>query len=419
MVFDPGKGNEGVPPVSQIPPPIDIIMHLDTPVPRSRSHSLITSSSTSPLEHFAMATEFRWGIISTGWIASCFVKDLILDPKTRDTHDIVHKVASVGSRSIESAQSFIDKHAGGDKSIKAFGTYAEVYADPNVQAIYIGTPHTLHYENARDALLAGKHVLCEKATTSNAPELKALIKLAKEKNLFFMEAMWTRFQPITKEVKRASEEGNLGDPVVLHADLSGDFDVENIPKTHRILDPYLGGGAILDLGPYPMIWAVVALYEHPSNKKAYPTKITGSIIKSPLTGVDSSTSWTLNFTKTLQAQAILSASITLPAAKTGVIIRYRNGNILIDSPIYKPPSFTVQYFDKPGSGVIVREETKTVSYVGGGFCFEADEVARCVRDGKLESDTWGHDKSILLMEVFDEVRRQGDYKLPEGVEKVF
>lgn len=145
------------------------------------------------------------------------------------------------------------------------------------------------------------------------------------------------------------------------------------------------------------------MYEHPSNKKAYPTQITGSILKSPLTGVDSSTSWTLNFTEHLRAQAILSASITLPATNPGVTIRYRNGNILISSPIYKPGSFTVQYFDKPGSGKVVREEKKTFNFVGGGWHFEADEVARCVRDGKLESEVWGHDKSILLMEVFDEV----------------
>ncbi|KAH8104136.1 NAD(P)-binding protein [Cristinia sonorae] len=366
-----------------------------------------------------MATEFRWGIISTGWIAQSFVKDLLLDPKTRDVHDIVHKVASVGSRSVQSAQTFIDKYAAGDKNIKAFGSYAEVFADPDVQAVYIGTPHTLHYENAREALLAGKHVLCEKATTSNAAELKDLLKLAKEKNLFFMEAMWTRFQPLTKALKEIAEDGKLGDPVVLHADLSGDFDIENIPKTHRILDPRLGGGALLDLGPYPMIWAVVALYEHPSNKKAYPTKITGSILKTPLTGVDSSTTWTLNFTENLRAQAILSASITLPSPNPAATIRYRNGNILINAPIYKPSSFTVQYFDKPGSGNVVKEEKHVFSFVGGGWHFEADEVARCVTAGKLESEVWGHDKSILLMEVFDEVRRQGEYKLPEGVEKVF
>lgn len=90
-----------------------------------------------------------------------------------------------------------------------------------------GTPHTHHYENARDGLLADKHVLCEKATTSNAAELRDLLKLAKQRNRFFMEAMWTRFQPLTKEVKKIAEEGQLGDPVVLHADLSGDFDIHS------------------------------------------------------------------------------------------------------------------------------------------------------------------------------------------------
>ncbi|KAI0072698.1 NAD(P)-binding protein [Panus rudis PR-1116 ss-1] len=361
----------------------------------------------------------RWGIISTGKIAEAFVKDLLVDPKTRNVEDISHKVAAVGSRSVQKAQAFIDAYAAGDKNIKAYGSYAEVYADKDVDAIYIGTPHTHHYENARDALLAGKHVLCEKATTSNAAELRALLKLAKERNLFFMEAMWTRFQPLTKAVKEVAEEGTLGDPVVLHADLSGDFDIENIPKTHRILDPHLGGGALLDLGPYPMIWAVLALYEHPSNKKNRPTQITGSILKTPLTGVDSSTSFTLNFTETLRAQAILSCSITLPPPSPGVTIRYRNGNILIQPPIYCPKTFIVQYFDKPGSGFVVKEEKRSFKYIGGGWHYEADEVARCIRDGKVESDTWGHDKSLLLMDVFDEVRKQGDYKLPEGVEKVF
>ena len=152
-----------------------------------------------------------------------------------------------------------------------------------------------------------------------------------------------------------------------------------------------------------MIWAVLALYEHPANKKARPTNITGAMLKTPLTGVDSSTAFTLTFSETLQAQAILSCSITLPNANPGVTIRYRGGNILVHPPIYKPPSYTVQYFDKPGSGVVVREETKKFHIPGGGWHYQADEVARCIRDGKLESDVWSHDKSLLLMDVFDAV----------------
>ncbi|KAI0641950.1 NAD-P-binding protein [Trametes meyenii] len=359
----------------------------------------------------------RWGIISTGWIAQQFVKDLLEDPKTRDVTDVAHKIAAVGSRTVESAQKFIAEYAPKEKDIKTYGTYDEVYNDPNVDAVYIGTPHTLHYENALDALNAGKHVLCEKATTSNATELKALLKLAKEKKLFFMEALWTRFHPLTLELKRIAEEGALGDPVVLHADLSMDFHIEDLPLTHRIIDPKLGGGALLDLGPYPLFWAMLALYEHPSNKNARPTSVTGSIIKTPITGADSSTSFTLNFTEHLQAQAILSCSITVLEPAFGATIRYKKGNILVKPPIYRSPSFTVQYFDKPG-GEIVREETKKFKYVGGGWHFEADEVARCLRDGKTESDTWNHEKSVIVMEIFDEVRRQGKYTLPEGVEKI-
>ncbi|KAH9945723.1 NAD(P)-binding protein [Amylocystis lapponica] len=362
----------------------------------------------------------RWGIISTGRIAMDFTKDLLVDPTARGTLDVTHTVQAVGSRSVASAQKFIDAYAAGDKSIKAYGSYAEVYADKAVDAVYIGTPHTLHYENARDALAAGKHVLCEKATTSNAPELKALITLAEEKNVFFMEAMWTRFHPLTKEIKQLAEDSALGDPVILHADLSFDFNIETLPLTHRMMDPHLGGGALLDLGPYPMIWAIVALYEHPSNKGALPTGVSASMVKTPITGVDSSTSWTVNFTETLRAQAILSVNMTIPSSDFGATIRYRGGNVILHPPIFRPSGYTVQYFTKPGSGVVERELKKSISYdAGGGWFYEADEVARCVRDGKLESDLWGHDKSMILMETFDEVRRQGGYKLPEGVEKVF
>ena len=152
-----------------------------------------------------------------------------------------------------------------------------------------------------------------------------------------------------------------------------------------------------------MIWAVLALYEHPANKKALPTSISGAMVKTPLTGVDRSTSFTLNFTETLEAQATLSCNITLPNVDPAAAIRYRNGTILIHPPLYKPTSFTVQYFDKPGSGKVVREVKKTFDIVGGGWHYQADEVARCIRDGKIESEVWSHDKSLLLMDVFDEV----------------
>jgi len=367
----------------------------------------------------------RWGIISTGRIAGDFVKDALVDPKSRGVHDVVHKVTAVGSRNVASAVRFIVENANGDPSIKPYGSYAEVYADSNVDAIYIGTPHTFHYENALDGIKAKKHVLCEKPVTLNTAELRSLLAAAKEHGVFFMEALWTRFQPLTLEVKKIAESGVLGKPVALTADLSGDFALNELPITHRILDPALGGGALLDLGPYPLIWAILALYEHPSNKGAKPSSVTGTMLKTPLTGVDRSTSFTVTFSpespsapNTLAAQAVLSCNISAAPYEPGVVIRYERGTIVIATPIFCPKSFTVQYFQEGKPGTVVKEEKRRFEYVGSGWHFQADEVARCVRDGKAQSELWGHDKSLLEMEIFDEVRRQGGYKFPHGVEKV-
>ena len=153
------------------------------------------------------------------------------------------------------------------------------------------------------------------------------------------------------------------------------------------------------------------------------------MVKTPLTGVDRSTCFTLNFPE-LAAQAQLSCNINVPSNSISATLRFRNGTILIPEPLFCPKWYTVQYFEKPGSGKVQREETIHFEVHGGGWHFQADEVARCVRDGKLESSVWGHDKTLLEMEIFDEVnarvrynsslshhhrqvRRQGGYRLPE------
>ncbi|PFH51932.1 hypothetical protein AMATHDRAFT_74624 [Amanita thiersii Skay4041] len=358
-----------------------------------------------------------WGIISTGGIAARFVKDLLVDPKTRNVHDIVHKVAAVGSRTAGKAHQFINAHAGGNPSIRAYGTYEEVYTHKEVNVVYIGTPHTHHYTNALDAIKAGKNILCEKPVTCNAAELLSLLDAAKKHNVFFMEAMWTRFQPLSLEVKRIAEEGSLGAPVVLHADLSGNLNINNIPKTHRILDPDLGGGGLLDIGPYPLFWAILTLYENPRNTFPDTFNVTAAMLMTPLTNVDCNTAFTVTWpSPSFAAQAVLSCSINVNSLEIGVVIRFERGVIKIPSPIYCPKEFTVQYHD--GQGKLLKEERRLFEYVGGGWHFQADEVARCVRDGKEQSQLWGHDKSLLEMRIFDEVRRQGGYVFPPGVEKV-
>ncbi|EKM81828.1 hypothetical protein AGABI1DRAFT_112061 [Agaricus bisporus var. burnettii JB137-S8] len=356
----------------------------------------------------------RWGIISTGRIAGDFVEDILLDPKTRDVVDVIHKVVAVGSRTAGKAQEFIDAKAGGDKNIKAYENYADVYADPDVDAVYIATPHTFHYEEALAAIEARKHVLIEKPSTATSAELRHLLQIAEQKKVFVMEAMWTRFLPLTQEVLKVIDEEDLGRPITLHADLSGDFHIDKLSLEHRILNPRLGGGALLDLGPYVMVWAIICIFEHSSNHNSRPTSISGLMLKSPLTGVDTNTSFTLNFP---DAQAILTASINVNSISSfGCNVRYERGTVNISSPLYCPKEFTVKHHDKTGR--TIRHVTRFGDYVGGGWHFQADEVARCIRDGKKESEIWSHQKMILVMEVFDEVRRQGGYVFPPGVEKV-
>lgn len=151
-----------------------------------------------------------------------------------------------------------------------------------------------------------------------------------------------------------------------------------------------------------MIWAMMCLYEHPRNELSFPDHISGSMLKTPLTGVDAITSWSLTFSK-LHAQAILSTSIISPGVKPAVAIRFRRGNILVAYPPYAPKEYTIQWYDEEGSKII-KEETKKVAWEGGGWHFQADEVAKCIRDGKIESDIWTLEKSMTIMKIFDEVR---------------
>jgi hypothetical protein len=140
----------------------------------------------------------------------------------------------------------------------------------------------------------------------------------------------------------------------------------------------------------------MALFEHPSNKLAHPSHITGSMVKTPLTGVDATTAYTVSFSS---SQAILSTSMIFPSTPGPVVtIVYQHGTITVAAPIYSPKEFTVTY-----SGAQGETKTVTAEWEGGGWHFQADEVARCVRDGKLQSADWSWDKSTLEMEVFDEV----------------
>lgn len=210
-----------------------------------------------------MVYNCKWGILATGGIAEKFAKDLLLDPSTRQVSDVKHSVvAAASSTSADRAQEFLKQIGHPNPSeAKAYGSYEELVKDADIEIIYIATPHSHHYENTLLALEHGKHVCCEKPFTINAKQTEHLIKVAKSKNLFLMEAVWIRFFPIVLEIQQLiHKERVLGKVHRVFSDLSMTFTPD--PK-HRLFNPDLGGGALLDLGIYPLTWQMITLFQDP------------------------------------------------------------------------------------------------------------------------------------------------------------
>lgn len=176
-----------------------------------------------------------------------FVRDLLKDPKARDASDVAHKVVAVASSSAkDKADQFISS-TGIPAPCTAYGSYEELVADANVDVVYVATPHSHHYQNVMLALGAGKNVLCEKAFTVNAAQTKILCETARKKNLFLMEAVWTRYFPLSVQVRKLIQEGAIGEVLRTTADTSFSDDVEERWGTkHRMVNPDLAGGCLLD-----------------------------------------------------------------------------------------------------------------------------------------------------------------------------
>jgi len=186
----------------------------------------------------------RWGILATGKIAHAFVQDLAA---LEDCEAV-----AVGSRRQESADAFAEAYG----ITAAYGDYRALVEDPSVDVVYVASPHSLHREHVELAFAAGKAVLCEKPLTLNAGESELLVAQAREKRLFFMEAMWTRCIPMIRRLQQLAAAGALGELRQVRADLG--FLVDK-PPTDRMLDPALGAGALLDMGIYPLTFASLFL----------------------------------------------------------------------------------------------------------------------------------------------------------------
>jgi predicted dehydrogenase len=322
-------------------------------------------------------SNFNWGILGPGGIAKAFAEDL----KGLDGHSI----SAVGSRTLGNAQSFAHTYGG-----TAYGSYEELVADPSVDAIYVATPHPAHKDNVILALNAGKPVLCEKPFSVNAVEAQQMVDAAGKNGVALMEAMWARFLPHYAKVREIIESGVLGKIHTIHADHGQRLADQNIP---RLVEPDLAGGALLDLGIYPISFAHMIL--------GNPSKITSTAVMTDK-GVDAQTSMIFDYAS--GAQAVLNTTM-IEQTPCRAVVAGLNGWLEIDRTFYNPASMRVILND----GSVTEYPS---SYQGHGLREQAEVFKQLVRSGAQQSQILNWQDTVDIMKTLDQVRSQIGLKYP-------
>jgi len=314
----------------------------------------------------------RWGILATGGIATRFVADLRLVPGA--------EVAAVGSRAPETAQAFADAYG----IPRAYGSWAELAADPEVDVVYVATPHASHHAATLTCLRAGRAVLCEKPFTLDRASAADLVDTARERGVFLMEAMWTRCDPAVRRAQELVADGAIGEVTSVHADfaIAGPFG-----PAHRLRARALGGGALLDLGVYPI--TIAHLFLGPPDHVRAWAALTDE-------GVDENTGIVFGYDS--GAVASLTCGLLGTTPITAVITGTR-GRVELAEPFFRPPSFTLHRAGAP-------PEVVKWPVPGTGYQFEAAEVQRCLRTGALESPLVPHATTLEMMGLLDAIRAQ-------------
>lgn len=324
-----------------------------------------------------------------------------------------HIIQCIGSSSIQKGKDFVAKHCP-KTSPTIYGSYEEVYADNNVDCVYIGTPHGFHKKNCLDAIAAGKHILCEKAFTINAREAREVIDAARKKGTYLHEAMWLRHRPLVNDLRKLLfEDQIIGDVYRMRADFGLDIDVPNLPSTSRYKDLRLGAGTLLDIGIYPLTWALLTLDPGTPLKSEVPGI---QAVQTHIDGVEVTSSVVLKY-RSSGRQAMVS-STTMGYGDPNIIGRIdgTKGHIDIEGPGPSvPSSFTV--YSKVQRGT--KQEGKKHDYpeIGRGFYYEADNTALDIAAGRTESQVMPLAETLRVMEYMDEIRRQGGTVYPQDSEK--
>jgi predicted dehydrogenase len=323
-----------------------------------------------------MSTKTRWGIIATGWVSNEFAQALKLVPNAER--------AAVGSRSQSAADAFGEKHG----IPRRHASYEALVADPDVDIVYVGTPHPFHSENTLTALEAGKHVLCEKPLAVNAREAAKMIERARKKKLFLMEAMWTRFLPVWVDLKERLDAGQFGKIGFLYSSFGEAMPYE---PEGRAYSPHLAGGALLDLGVYPLSLASWLL--------GNPVTVT-SRVKMAETGVDERNAMISTYPD--GSLANLSSAIDVTTA-CETEIAAEKAFIRVERNWFQAESYEV----------VTPEGTEAVSRpFEKGFQFEAQHAMDCINAGKTESEVMPLDESLEIMRTMDALRAEWGLRYP-------
>jgi len=315
--------------------------------------------------------KIKWGIIGLGNIASQFAADLLLIENA--------ELTAVASRDIVKANEFAEKF----NSTKAYDSYDLLFEDPEVEIIYIATPHNSHAELSIKAMQSRKHVLCEKPMALSYKDAVSMIETSKKHNKFFMEAFWTRFVPSVQDVLAKINNGAIGNVNYIKADFAfHGSETEN----KRLFDKELGGGALFDIGVYPLFLSYILLGK--------PKKIIAKAIKHK-NEIDLQTSMILQYES---AQSVLHASI-VSESDMKAIISGTEGRIELNAPWYVADGYSLFKNEE-------KEATFTLPTLGKGYSHEIIECQNCIRNNQIESKLWSHENCLDLSEIVEEIKIQ-------------
>jgi predicted dehydrogenase len=330
-------------------------------------------------------TTINWGIIGPGSIANTFADALIQSKQG--------KLFAVASRSVERASEFAKRY----EVSRTYNQYSDLIKDSEVQIIYIATPHSHHYQLAKQCLEAGKHLLLEKPLTINAAQTKILIELSQAKGLLFQEALWSRFMPCFAQVKKWLKQGEIGTLHYIQSDIG--FAFGDQPE-HRLNNPLLAGGALLDLGVYSISLSQFLLDQVPDKIQAL-SHLSGS-------GIDEQTQVNMHYPNGQLSQ--FSCSIQANCSNSMTLVGERGR-------IHLPEHFWVGQEAQLWRGGKLLETAKFPHAVNG-FEYQIEESMRCVLAGEVCSEFMPHQASLAVMQIMDEVRKQIGLKYVDEIEKI-